>query len=170
MEWRALPWSEGCFCCGAANRHGLQIKFETDGERIRVRFTPHAGLQGYNGILHGGVQAAMLDEAMGWAPTLFKGRFCVAVELNVEYRRSAPVNQPLELMAWSTGHDRRIWTAEGEIRSLDGDVYSRGRGRYVPISLEETRAVCGYLLTDETSVQLDELLKPGPAASHPNNM
>ena len=93
--------SKSCFVCGVENHHGLRINFyeETAG-KILARTTVPEHFQGYPGIVHGGIIAAMLDEVSGRtimgendAP-----RFMVTASLSLRYRRPVPVMKPLKLV------------------------------------------------------------------------
>src|SRR2546421_5116698 len=75
-----LPNSAACFVCGDRNHAGLAVRFYVEGERVVTRFTPREEHMGFNGITHGGIIAALLDETMGWAPAVANRRFCVTVE------------------------------------------------------------------------------------------
>src|SRR5437762_2553943 len=88
-----LPNFERCFVCGDKNAAGLAVRFQTDGERVRTTFTPREAQMGYRGITHGGVLAALLDETMGWAPVLLYRRFCVSVEITVQYLKPVPIGK-----------------------------------------------------------------------------
>jgi uncharacterized protein (TIGR00369 family) len=154
---KKLPNSHACFVCGDRNPNGLAVRFLTDGEKVWTRFTPRAPQMGYNGITHGGVLASLLDETMGWAPALIKRRFCMAVELNVEYRKSVPVDTEIIVSARVTSSHRRIWEAEGEIRDEEGTLYARGRGRFIPMTDDQSREVLQYLLFDEETVKPEEI-------------
>ena len=82
---RRLPNSAGCYVCGDANPRGLGVKFEVEGGVVTARFIPHRDHCGYNDRVHGGIIAALLDEVMGWAPSVIKRRFCVAAEIATHY-------------------------------------------------------------------------------------
>jgi acyl-coenzyme A thioesterase PaaI-like protein len=57
----------GCFGCGADNPDGLQMKFEpSEGASVCELEVPPR-FQSWAGMIHGGVVALMLDEAVGWA-------------------------------------------------------------------------------------------------------
>ena len=96
--------------------------------------------------------AALLDETMGWAPALLNRRFCVTVELNVQYVKPLPLGTEVTVAGWVSGGNRRIWEAEGEITDADGTVYARGKGRYLSMNDEQTRDVVSYLTFDEGCV------------------
>lgn len=144
-----LPNYHLCFVCGDRNPSGLGVRFHTDGEKVWTHFTPDAGHMGYSGITHGGVLAALLDETMGWAPCIATRRFCMSIEVSVEFLKALPLGTPVVATGWTTDTRRRIWLAHGEIRGEDGILYARGRGRYMPMSEEQTCAVMRYLTFDE---------------------
>ncbi len=159
---KRLPNSHVCFVCGDSNTRGLQVRFHTDGQKVWTKFTPPESLMGYAGITHGGVLATLLDETMGWAPALHKGRFCMAVELNIEYRKPVPIGVEITVTGWMTNGSRRIWEGAGEITGPDGAVYVRGRGRFIPLSREQTDNVMDFLLFDDGTLTREELCPEHP--------
>ena len=60
------PNSNYCFVCGRQNPRGLYMKFFDDGENeVCSEYIVSEEYQGYPGVVHGGVIAAMLDEVVG---------------------------------------------------------------------------------------------------------
>ncbi|MEI9479272.1 MAG: hotdog domain-containing protein, partial [Deltaproteobacteria bacterium] len=55
-----------CFVCGEKNPGGLRLSFDIDKEKktLKTTFVGSPVYQGYDGILHGGILSALLDEAM----------------------------------------------------------------------------------------------------------
>ncbi len=54
-----------CFACGAENPSGLHLSFASVGDdEIECSFVASRELQGYNGVLQGGLVATLLDSAM----------------------------------------------------------------------------------------------------------
>lgn len=165
-----LPNSTGCFVCGHSNPGGLAARFHIEGDRVRTRYTPAPAQMGYKGITHGGIIAALLDETMGWAPAIANRRFCVTVEMSIQYLKPIPIGHEVEVSAWVTDGRRRIWEAEGEIRDSDGNLYARGKGRFLPVSDEQTREVVSYLNFDEGCVGPERICRTcGPRESTASN-
>jgi len=89
-----------CVVCGAVNPLGLKIDFslQPDGG-VEGVFSGSAALQGYDGLLHGGVIAALLDGAM--TNCLFAyDRVAVTAELIVRYREPVQARNPVTVRAW----------------------------------------------------------------------
>jgi len=79
-----------CFGCGPQNSEGLRMAFQPlDGESVAEYEVPDQ-YQSWSGIVHGGMVALMLDEAVGWA-SWHAGHPGVTGRLEVRYR------QPLKL-------------------------------------------------------------------------
>lgn len=53
-----------CFGCGKSNSSGLRLDMKTDGEYLTTEFTPQQWHEGWPGIVHGGIIAAVLYEVM----------------------------------------------------------------------------------------------------------
>ena len=89
-----------CFACGEENPISLALKFEeVEENKVRAEFIPGEYHQGYNGIIHGGLTATLLDEAMAHVIG-FKGIKAFTAELNVRYRKAIPVGEKLELIGY----------------------------------------------------------------------
>lgn len=153
-----LPNSEHCFVCGSANPLGLRVRFRWNGKCVWTEFTPDERRMGYKGIVHGGLLCALLDETMGWASAMVKGRFCMAVELQIRFVKRCPIDRKLIIEGWMTADRRHLWEAEGQIRDEEGTIYTKGKGKFVPLSVEETREVMNYLQFHSDTIPTDYFL------------
>ncbi len=118
------PNSRLCFVCGVDNRRGLHMRFYQDGpDEVSAEITLPEDYQGYPGVVHGGIVAAMLDEIAGRA-AMEEGatRFMVTASLKVRYHKPVPVGQPLRLVGRLRTRRGRIATASAEVRLLDGSL------------------------------------------------
>ncbi len=79
-----------CFACGELNTLGIHLKFEKIGEELWTRFYSAPHLQGFGGVLHGGVIAVVLDDTMSNAVARFLGRLAVTAEFSVRFKKPAP--------------------------------------------------------------------------------
>src|SRR4051812_17649018 len=111
-----LPHTPNCLVCGRLNPHGLHLSLRVDLESgvVTTELTPSGDHIGFEGIVHGGVLATVLDEAMVWAATWAGKRFCVCGELNVRYRQSAGVGEGLVVVAKVEEARRKLITTLGE--------------------------------------------------------
>lgn len=88
-----------CLLCGDLNPGSFGLKFTAHNDGgVRAVFHGHEGLQGYDGILHGGVIASLLDSAM--THCLFhKGVKAVTGDLTVRYKHSIPCCEKVDVQA-----------------------------------------------------------------------
>ncbi len=131
------PVSRDCFVCGVENPAGLHMRFyETEAEPVQVvaDYTVPAHYQGYPGVVHGGIIAAMLDEVT--SRTIFRGeppRFVVTARLSVRYRKPVPVETPLRLTGRIVEEKGRAITVAGEIRLVDGTLLAEAEAVIVEV-------------------------------------
>lgn len=144
-----LPHSGGCFVCGDENACGVRTRFYVEGDAVKARLTLPPHLNGYREVAHGGVAAALLDESMGWAATVFGGRQSMYVtgELTVKYLAPVPVDEEVEVASRLVEDAGRIAYARGELLCR-GKVLVRATGKFLPMGEEGTRRVVSYLKYD----------------------
>ncbi len=121
---RKQPNSRHCFVCGVENPRGLHMRFyqNTLGE-VSAEITVPEHYQGYPGVVHGGIVAAMLDEITGRAAMEEEAtRFMVTASLKVRYHKPVPIGQPLRLVGTVRMRRGRLATASGELRLPDDSL------------------------------------------------
>ena len=126
------PSSRSCFVCGRENGAGLRTRWESDRAAREVRSTIVLAEQfhGYPGIAHGGIVAALLDEAMVRS-LLLEGSFedlMVTARMEVAYRRATPTSLPVTVVGRLVKRGSSRATAEAEIRLADGTVTAEAEG------------------------------------------
>ncbi|RLT33678.1 MAG: PaaI family thioesterase [Chloroflexi bacterium] len=88
-EFDARLYDQVCFACGARNEHGLHLHFSRDGEgAVICRYDPKPENQGFPGVMHGGILAALLDESMAWAMWAADRALGVTAKMETRYRRT----------------------------------------------------------------------------------
>jgi uncharacterized protein (TIGR00369 family) len=118
------PNSEMCFVCGRKNPVGLYMTFHDNGEdEVVSEYTVPEHYQGYPGIVHGGVIAAMLDEVVGRVSMIGDPHhFMMSVKLNILYRQPVPIATPLRVSGKIVRLRGRLGKAEGKIHLPDGSL------------------------------------------------
>ncbi|MDR1701790.1 MAG: PaaI family thioesterase [Sporomusaceae bacterium] len=125
-----------CFMCGKDNPIGLKLEFEEqDGEYFSA-FTARREHQGYDGIVHGGIVSALLDEIM--ARYIYaKGYNAVTARLEVRYHQPTPILEELTLVSRIVNKRGNIYELNGEIKLADGTVTAAGKAKIAVIGESE---------------------------------
>ena len=88
-EFDPRLYDQVCFACGGLNPHGLHLRFNRDGEgAVICHYTPKVEDQGFPGVMHGGVLAALLDESMAWAMWAADRALGVTAKMETRYRKT----------------------------------------------------------------------------------
>ena len=118
------PNSANCFVCGLTNPVGLKLAFyETGPDEVVATYTPDKAYEGYPEVLHGGIVAALLDEAGGRVVMIGDhNHFMMTAKLEVRYRRPTPVGQPLKVVGRLLQRRGRLAVAHAEVQLADGTV------------------------------------------------
>ncbi|RPI26444.1 MAG: PaaI family thioesterase [Chloroflexota bacterium] len=129
------PSSRRCFVCGVENPSGLRLKFYNCGPgEVTADYTAPEHYQGYPGVVHGGIVAAMLDEAagrshMGGDPP----RFMYTARLSISYRKNVPTGQLLRLVGHAGKSKGRTAMATSEIYDQSGTLLAEAEAVLVDV-------------------------------------
>ncbi len=136
--------SRHCFVCGLDNHNGLQMKFYEDGSgKVIADITVPGHFQGYPGIVHGGIIAAMLDEVSGRTITNSETtRWMVTASLSIRYRKPVPVEKPLHLVGSLIQDSGAVARVHGEIFDEGGILLAEAEAvlASIPRNLQESLA------------------------------
>lgn len=137
------PNSSMCFACGLDSKIGMKMRFYNSGSgEVRADYTVNDEFQGYPGIVHGGVVAAMLDEVTARVNLGGdKPRFMFTARLNIRYRQHVPTGEKLHLVGKVVDSKRRTVVAQGVIYNLNGEVLAEAEALLVDIPEKEMKSL-----------------------------
>lgn len=123
-----------CFACGERNPAGLRLRFALDeGARsARAAVTLGAMFQGWVGVVHGGIVATLLDEAMAWACLAAGRKAVLTAELQVRYQKPVPVDEEIEVRGMIVEASARLLRARAEV-TRNGMVLASGEAKLLPV-------------------------------------
>ncbi len=78
-----------CFGCDPHHPAGLKLEFFRRGDTVEARWDPDPNMEGYPGVVHGGIQATLADELGAWYVYAAIGTAGVTKSLHVDYRQTA---------------------------------------------------------------------------------
>ncbi len=133
-----VKWQDnGCFVCGPENPIGLRLEFELDRKNLRatsrVTFKPEH--QGWDGVVHGGIIAAVLDDVMAYA-IMTTDNLAITTRLSLTYRKPVLVGEIMYLEGVIVKLGTRTAVTHGVLFSLVND--GNGEKRMVKCKSEGT--------------------------------
>ena len=125
-----------CFGCGPNNPNGLRLEFTRTAERsVETRFKAQPHHCGAPEVIHGGIQATLLDEVFG---IVIRSQFAsgevpaiVTAEFTLRYRKPAPVGATVIVEGDFLREDGRNRFVEGRMRDEQGEVLTTAQARWV---------------------------------------
>jgi uncharacterized protein (TIGR00369 family) len=129
---RALVNDGWCFVCGKENPIGLGLVWTLDPDgAARARFRSERRHQGWRGVVHGGILAALLDEAMAQCAAR-TGKPAVTASLTIRYHTPAPIGGDLIAEAYVTEERGRLLQLQAAVRdSRNETCYANAQGTCV---------------------------------------
>ena len=149
MELNDTTDYQRCFACGQLNPYGLKMVFRFEDNTIVSDFRPDEEHQGFPGVIHGGITAAVLDEALNRTSMLTnQPTWTMTGRLEVRYRRYVPYGPLLRVRASLDTQRGRMVQASGKLTLADDEsvVFAEGQGTFMAL----------------TSAMLDEVMKDYP--------
>lgn len=134
-----LP-GNNCFVCHPGNELGLRLKFFADDDTGEVFTTvePERHFNGFPGILHGGIQCAIMDELAFWAMFDKVGKLGVTTRIDLRYLAPVGFDTPLEARAKMIDFEGRKARVSVAIKGKD--------------DRDSARAVVTYALPDRKTL------------------
>ncbi|MCB0804540.1 MAG: PaaI family thioesterase [Bacteroidales bacterium] len=134
-----------CFGCSPNNSIGLQLRFFEDGEYVRSEWLPKPHLSGYKNILHGGIQATLLDEIASWTVQVKLRTAGVTANLDLRYKKPVYVDQgKIFLQARVKSVERNIAHVEVELLNDNREICCLGMIKYFTYPQEVARTKLYY--------------------------
>lgn len=122
-----------CFGCSPDNPIGLKMVFEHDRDVSRSHFTPGPEHQSWNDVVHGGLLATMMDEAMGkwlWE----HGITAMTAEMTIRYSAVVSVGVPLTIEGFMISQKRKLIEMGANIILPDGSVAVKAKAKFLEVT------------------------------------
>tara|TARA_B100000085_G_scaffold11937_2_gene10337 strand:- start:8124 stop:8621 length:498 start_codon:yes stop_codon:yes gene_type:complete len=133
-----------CFGCSSTNENGLRLKFiRYDDGTIETRHQTAKHHCGFDTVIHGGIQAAILDEVMGVAaqsslPENASDLACATAEMHLSYLRPAFLAEEVIGRAWIVDVKDRDIFVEGVLLSSELVEVTTASSRWRQMRYEPT--------------------------------
>jgi len=135
MSLEKMPGYDGCFVCDTSGENprslSVNIYWDNEKEEIQIPFRPDETWCGFEGIVHGGILAALTDDAMSWALKKTTQSFGLTASLSIRYLR--PVKTGGSYKAIGTVYERKGRKVHTKARIVDekGKVHVDAKAIFV---------------------------------------
>ena len=125
-------WQGFCFGCSKRNEIGLHLDFWWNDGKAYSKVKLGREYCGFEGVVHGGIVATLLDEISSWALGFDRTKMSFTLNAKIDYLKIVPVNQELYLV--------------GDVLEKNGDI---SKVRSVVLN-HEGNALAGCISTWKT--------------------
>ena len=122
-----------CFACGMENPNGLRIEWKTEGMTTYAEFIADQKYQSWKGIVHGGIIATLLDEAMTRLAWIACGGALTA-EMVVRYVAPAPIGEKLFILGEIIKESRKLVETKAVVTDVSGKIIAHSTGKAMKLS------------------------------------
>jgi uncharacterized protein (TIGR00369 family) len=132
-----------CFGCSPFNEIGLQLEFWENGDELLATWQPRKSLEGWGNVIHGGIQAALLDELAGWIVLIKMKTSGVTSALNVKYLKPVLISKgEVTVKGKLVSTDKKLATITASL--FDGDGIECATAEIISFCLPENIAKAKY--------------------------
>ena len=127
-----------CFGCSPNNEIGLHLEFWEDDGDVIAKWKPRKSLEGFRDVLHGGIQATLLDEMASWAVQTRCKTVGVTSSMEITFRRPVLVSAgEISLRARIKESGTRMAIVETELFGNDGKLCASAIVKYFLFNAEK---------------------------------
>ncbi|MDX2442343.1 MAG: PaaI family thioesterase [Bacteroidales bacterium] len=131
------PDKNPCFGCSKENKHGLHLDFHEDGDELVSIWDPQPEYQGFHNILHGGIQATIMDEIASWTIFVKEKTAGVTSSMNVKFNKPLFMDiGQVTVRCKILERQKRIILLEAKMIDANGEVCSEAEINYFTYPLE----------------------------------
>lgn len=124
---------------------GLKLEFWDEEDAVISKWLPQKGYEGFMDVLHGGIQATMLDEIGNWAVQLRCKTAGVTSSMEISYRRPVLISSgEITLRATIVDAGTRIAIVKAELIGNDGQVCATAQIKYFLFNPEKASETYFY--------------------------
>lgn len=135
-------FSSNCFVCEPTNALGLRQAFfhDTTAEVVVAQVELDSAHSGAPSYVHGGVQLALLDEAMAWAAIAVAERFAVTVSFSSTFHHPVKIGRVYRLEASIDDRSESALSASARILDDQGRLRTSAQATLVVLSAAQAVA------------------------------
>jgi uncharacterized protein (TIGR00369 family) len=136
-----------CIGCAPNNPIGIKLEFLFDeaNQAVIAEWSPDVNFQGYHNVLHGGIQATLLDEIASWVVYTVLKTGGVTSEMNVKYHKPVYITKGrVKLVARIKNIQKRLIDINTELYDSENNLCTEAIVQYFTYPEKIAREKYGY--------------------------
>jgi uncharacterized protein (TIGR00369 family) len=120
-----------CFGCNPDNPIGLKMDFAEEGDYVISEWAPSEHYQGYLNVLHGGIQATLMDEIASWTVYVKTRTAGVTSAIHSRFIKPVYVNRGnIRLTCRLMKKEKKVATLEVKLYNSENEICSESEIDY----------------------------------------
>ncbi|MFP4555799.1 MAG: PaaI family thioesterase [Bacteroidales bacterium] len=136
-----------CIGCSPSNPIGFQLEFYLDEENgiLTTEWNPQPLFQGYKNVVHGGIQATLMDEIASWVVYSIIGTGGVTSQMHVRYRKPTFITDgPLKVKAQVEKHEKKLADIKTQLYNNKNELCAEATVQYFVFPENIAKEKYGY--------------------------
>jgi uncharacterized protein (TIGR00369 family) len=134
-----------CIGCSPNNKNGIHLEFYADEDTVFSTWLPKVDFEGYNNVVHGGIQATLMDEVACWYIYAMMDTAGVTGRIDIRYHHPVYIStEEIKIIARLKSQKERLAVIETEIQNSNGKVCSSALVEYVLFPARVARVKYNY--------------------------
>ncbi|PKP36033.1 MAG: PaaI family thioesterase [Bacteroidetes bacterium HGW-Bacteroidetes-15] len=136
-----------CIGCSPDNPIGINLKFflDEDNQAVVSEWEPNINFQGFHNVLHGGIQATLLDEIASWVVYTILKSGGVTSQMNIRYHKPVLISKgAIKLIARVDKQQKRLADIKTELYDADGVLCTEAIVQYFVYPEQIAKEKFGY--------------------------
>ncbi len=130
----------GCFGCSPNNLFGLHLEFFTEGKEFWAEWTPKPQFDGWQGVVHGGIQTTLMDETAEWLIFTRYGRSAVTIEILSKFKTPlSSVDGKIIIKATEISFARNIAEISVQIFNSEEQICTEATGKFFVFTEKDSK-------------------------------
>ncbi|WP_136513512.1 PaaI family thioesterase [Geomonas edaphica] len=136
-------WPGSCFVCSEGHPHGLGLRFHHTTDGVACVTSIPATYCGFDGMVHGGIISALMDEAAAYAIFARHGKLGVTRDITIRFLKPVPTATEIRVVGEIVSFDPPQAEVAMAIYDADGQRLAEGRTNWSFPRLSRIAALAG---------------------------
>lgn len=137
--------NHNCFGCAKNNPLGLKMNFFEEDDYIQSKWLPQKDFQGFENVLHGGIQTTLMDEIASWVVFVKLKTAGFTTQMNIKLIKSVLISKgEITIKAKLQEQKRNLAFIHVEIYDSENILCSQGEFVYFTFSQDQAKQKFNY--------------------------